>query len=272
MEAREAWGQVRSKIEAQRAELGAPSIAGYIDPYIQRDGQTDEFSKLKDLITSTIEPEGWDTSGDKGGLYSETGEAVLPALLPESDFQIAMDRRVEPGRRQGGTGTASGFGVDLSGGIDMAGSLNLDAIQGDADGQLLMKTDQAVPADESELYRSRVKGKLSPSSTIVTGPADGRDVEELLKAAGEESSELVVDESDIKARARLEPKDGSADDLQVDELLATSVNKIIDSEQELTIGGLEKEDMLLVELSKSCLLYTSPSPRDRTRSRMPSSA
>ena len=26
------------------------------------------------------------------------------------------------------------------------------------------------------------------------------------------------------------------------------------------------------ELLKSCLLYTSPSPRDRTRSRMPSSA
>ena len=26
------------------------------------------------------------------------------------------------------------------------------------------------------------------------------------------------------------------------------------------------------ELSKDCLLYTSPSPRDRTRSRMPSSA
>ena len=28
----------------------------------------------------------------------------------------------------------------------------------------------------------------------------------------------------------------------------------------------------LVLYSKSCLLYTSPSPRDRTRSRMPSSA
>ena len=27
-----------------------------------------------------------------------------------------------------------------------------------------------------------------------------------------------------------------------------------------------------IEISKSCLLYTSPSPRDRTRSRMPSSA
>ena len=27
-----------------------------------------------------------------------------------------------------------------------------------------------------------------------------------------------------------------------------------------------------VDITKSCLLYTSPSPRDRTRSRMPSSA
>ena len=34
--------------------------------------------------------------------------------------------------------------------------------------------------------------------------------------------------------------------------------------------GLEQED-LVVRL-KDCLLYTSPSPRDRTRSRMPSSA
>ena len=31
-------------------------------------------------------------------------------------------------------------------------------------------------------------------------------------------------------------------------------------------------DDLDIELLKRCLLYTSPSPRDRTRSRMPSSA
>ena len=31
-------------------------------------------------------------------------------------------------------------------------------------------------------------------------------------------------------------------------------------------------DHLLVAKARSCLLYTSPSPRDRTRSRMPSSA
>ena len=32
------------------------------------------------------------------------------------------------------------------------------------------------------------------------------------------------------------------------------------------------QNMGLVDLYRSCLLYTSPSPRDRTRSRMPSSA
>ena len=31
-------------------------------------------------------------------------------------------------------------------------------------------------------------------------------------------------------------------------------------------------DPRVIELNKACLLYTSPSPRDRTRSRMPSSA
>ena len=39
----------------------------------------------------------------------------------------------------------------------------------------------------------------------------------------------------------------------------------------------EEEDLILRKwneslIPKTCLLYTSPSPRDRTRSRMPSSA
>ena len=34
----------------------------------------------------------------------------------------------------------------------------------------------------------------------------------------------------------------------------------------------EKRNALTEELTTDCLLYTSPSPRDRTRSRMPSSA
>ena len=38
------------------------------------------------------------------------------------------------------------------------------------------------------------------------------------------------------------------------------------------ITRLVGESKFLDELAYSCLLYTSPSPRDRTRSRMPSSA
>ena len=36
--------------------------------------------------------------------------------------------------------------------------------------------------------------------------------------------------------------------------------------------GLDVEIDYVREVSGDCLLYTSPSPRDRTRSRMPSSA
>ena len=45
------------------------------------------------------------------------------------------------------------------------------------------------------------------------------------------------------------------------------------------LGVVDPEDddapgprLLVLELIETCLLYTSPSPRDRTRSRMPSSA
>ena len=39
-----------------------------------------------------------------------------------------------------------------------------------------------------------------------------------------------------------------------------------------TVERLEQESAGAVKVVKVCLLYTSPSPRDRTRSRMPSSA
>ena len=40
----------------------------------------------------------------------------------------------------------------------------------------------------------------------------------------------------------------------------------------LSLGTVLLNQKLMVAEFKSCLLYTSPSPRDRTRSRMPSSA
>ena len=48
------------------------------------------------------------------------------------------------------------------------------------------------------------------------------------------------------------------------EALATFIKE--QQAEERAVRALEREQ------SDSCLLYTSPSPRDRTRSRMPSSA
>ena len=41
---------------------------------------------------------------------------------------------------------------------------------------------------------------------------------------------------------------------------------------EMALEGFESPDYIQEELKKDCLLYTSPSPRDRQKSRMPSSA
>ena len=55
--------------------------------------------------------------------------------------------------------------------------------------------------------------------------------------------------------------------------VAEQINTITtcDGEKDLCISG-QFIDEPVVGLNYSCLLYTSPSPRDRTRSRMPSSA
>ena len=55
--------------------------------------------------------------------------------------------------------------------------------------------------------------------------------------------------------------------------LDPSFNNITDQEAQNILGftGAKIAD-LLIQILGSCLLYTSPSPRDRTRSRMPSSA
>ena len=46
----------------------------------------------------------------------------------------------------------------------------------------------------------------------------------------------------------------------------------IDIRKPLLLALPQAEASIIDELPKGCLLYTSPSPRDRTRSRMPSSA
>ena len=46
----------------------------------------------------------------------------------------------------------------------------------------------------------------------------------------------------------------------------------LNSSKVLTDRSLEIDDLLMIIEEASCLLYTSPSPRDRQKYRMPSSA
>ena len=56
-------------------------------------------------------------------------------------------------------------------------------------------------------------------------------------------------------------------------ILPLSNNKnVITIKTDLECQGVFKDEMILDNIPRICLLYTSPSPRDRTRSRMPSSA
>ena len=53
------------------------------------------------------------------------------------------------------------------------------------------------------------------------------------------------------------------------DLVSQNLNMIFKSPKGETVHALKD---LNFTIKKGCLLYTSPSPRDRTRSRMPSSA
>ena len=63
-------------------------------------------------------------------------------------------------------------------------------------------------------------------------------------------------------------------DTRVKDLSDSDVQKLRGATEEFTLEGdlRRKEGMALKRLQDICLLYTSPSPRDRSLSRMPSSA
>ena len=87
---------------------------------------------------------------------------------------------------------------------------------------------------------------------IIQHSVDAQDPEQLLNEANEQMSkgDLVIADSLLKESLKVDPSFAPA--------------HIGFSELWLRKGDLNK--------ANACLLYTSPSPRDRTRSRMPSSA
>ena len=58
----------------------------------------------------------------------------------------------------------------------------------------------------------------------------------------------------------------------VDSILVNELKDQVDEFEIEQQDALELRDTAIAQREETCLLYTSPSPRDRTRSRMPSSA
>ena len=54
--------------------------------------------------------------------------------------------------------------------------------------------------------------------------------------------------------------------------LRKEISALTQDKRKLELDAKRREEAMQSALDKACLLYTSPSPRDRTRSRMPSSA
>ena len=56
------------------------------------------------------------------------------------------------------------------------------------------------------------------------------------------------------------------------DILVYDINSELCIPKEIVLNDLNKCDIIFISVPTPCLLYTSPSPRDRQKSRMPSSA
>ena len=115
---------------------------------------------------------------------------------------------------------------------------------------------------ESDLY-GQVDGELSRAQRLVKlSDSDSIGIREAVESATH------------KAAASYAPQ--AADGLTRPSVLTPSVASVIESEIQKRLGKDASEkyaaDLAARRRFWICLLYTSPSPRDRTRSRMPSSA
>ena len=99
------------------------------------------------------------------------------------------------------------------------------------------------------------------------------EISQSLKDAEKAKKELVrlSEESDeIIAKARSEAQGIVSEGKKAAEKLTeTTLNK---AKEEANANLSAAKEQIKIERDKACLLYTSPSPRDRQKSRMPSSA
>ena len=120
------------------------------------------------------------------------------------------------------------------------------------------------------------KGNYLPTGTI-TGSKSQQDTNKLTNQSGGDASTNDVDPINTTIKLEQTLIDfGRNAELKKSQLgLNLSKEKLKKTEQEIFYKAIESYSNLIASIEKvdiNCLLYTSPSPRDRTRSRMPSSA
>ena len=128
---------------------------------------------------------------------------------------------------------------------------------------------QVEPQHDTDLGSQR----RSPSTCVSEIKSNGRDTKSTSQAKKNvDTSTVSTNQSHIcyGDYTRKYP-----DLLNAYDLLTQSENKLPEENNDSEECNLSSDDLgsqRRFNISCSCLLYTSPSPRDRTRSRMPSSA
>ena len=126
----------------------------------------------------------------------------------------------------------------------------------------------------SDVVFGRCTSLLVPGGIADLDEARSAEIAEVMRALGADGLRVLA----IAGRDLAADWDGDPED-ELDDLVLYGVVGILDPpRQEAGVAIGECRDagiavkMITGDHATTCLLYTSPSPRDRTRSRMPSSA
>ena len=166
------------------------------------------------------------------------------------------------------SGTATGSGGTLTSGADEDSYKQLDTV--DEDCSILAKSKTAV-SEGTQTLTPMQNGEGEYHAIIPSWDSVASDIDYSVPERPSGSNE----ESHYSLPA-IVPTNGDSSDLtQYDSMgkLAQAIqNKQSKKEVANDYKDLDPEQMITLSDYYSCLLYTSPSPRDRQKSRMPSSA
>ena len=199
------------------------------------------------------------------GLTIPVGPGITPGSGPGHLAMFGYD----PIQYEIGRGALEALGVDFElGSEDIAARGNFCTV--DQNGILVDRRAGRLPTQESQKLVDLLRTIKIEGVEIIIEPVKEHRFVFILRSHGIGADITDMDPLRV-GLAPLEAKAVSPDSLKT----ARIVNQFVQDAKQL-LAPQPVANMILLRgfdrLPKVCLLYTSPSPRDRTRSRMPSSA